>query len=284
MRSTSSRPCSIDAELVERLARDGPGDAALRAHLCVIAHPAQQAIGDARRAPAALRHFHSPIVFERDGEDLRRAMQNFRQIFRRVELQPVHDAEARPQRRGHQPRARGRSDQRETIQLKWMDSRARALPDDQVDAVILHRRIQNFLDRGQQPVNFVEEKYFALFDRGENRRQVAFAFEHRTGAGLDVHAELAGDDLRQRCLAQSRRPVQQHVIERFATAARRLDGDRNVFLHARLADVIGKRLGRTLASRRASSSYARPDTTRSGCCAIRLISRPAARAFLQRPA
>ena len=55
-------------------------------------------------------------------------------------------------------------------------------------------------------------------------------------------AQFAGDDLRKRRLAKARRAVEQNVIERLAAAARRLNGDLDVFLHARLADVIGEAL------------------------------------------
>src|SRR6202011_1447001 len=38
--------------------------------------------------------------------------------------------------------------------------------------------------------------------------------------------------------AQSRRPVEQHMIQRLATAPRRLDRDRNILFDALLADVF----------------------------------------------
>ena len=91
-------------------------------------------------------------------------------------------------------------------------------------------------------MNLIEKENFACFERREDGRQVALALEQRAGTGLDVDAQLVGDDLRQRSLAQSRRAVEQHVIERFAAAARGLDGDLDVFFHALLADEIGHAL------------------------------------------
>ena len=140
------------------------------------------------------------------------------------------------------PGARGGADQREAIQLKRMNARARPLPDHQIDAIILHRGIENLLDGGHQAMNFVEKENFARFERSEDGGQVALALEQRAGTGLDGDAQFVGDDLRERRLAQARRAVEQHVIERFAAAARGLDGDLDVFLHARLADVIGQAL------------------------------------------
>src|SRR5882672_988423 len=121
-----------------------------------------------------------------------------------------------------------------------MNPRPRALSDHQINPVILHRRVQNFLDRGNQAVNFIEEENFTLLERSEDRGQVALAFQQRAGTGLDHDAQFAGNDLRERRLAQARRAIQQYVVEGFAAAARRLDGNLDIFLHTRLADVIGE--------------------------------------------
>ena len=59
-------------------------------------------------------------------------------------------------------------------------------------------------------------------------------------ADLDRRAHLVRQNLRERGFAQSRRSVEQHVIERFAARARRLHGNLQVFLHAVLADVVGE--------------------------------------------
>ena len=45
-----------------------------------------------------------------------------------------------------------------------MDARAGPLADDEIDAKIFHRRIQNFLDGGLKAVNFVEKENFAQFE------------------------------------------------------------------------------------------------------------------------
>ena len=60
------------------------------------------------------------------------------------------------------------------------------------------------------------------------------------GAGglLKVHAQFVGDDGGQRRLAQSRRAVEQHVIERLAARAGGLDGYREVLFDLLLADEL----------------------------------------------
>jgi hypothetical protein len=155
----------------------------------------------------------------------------------------MDDAETRTQWRGNQPGARGGADQREAIQLEWMDARPGPLSDHQVDPVVFHRGIENLFDRWKQTMNLVQKKHFARFERSDDGGQVSFALEQRPGAGLDADPQLVRDNLRKRSLAQSRRPVEQHVIERLASRARGLDGNDDVFLHAILADEVGHAFG-----------------------------------------
>ena len=52
------------------------------------------------------------------------------------------------------------------------------------------------------------------------------------------HGQFVGDDGGQSGLAQSRRTVEQDVIERLAAGAGRLDGDRQVFFDFGLSDEL----------------------------------------------
>src|SRR3984893_12696916 len=124
-----------------------------------------------------------------------------------------------------------------------MDPRARSLPDDQIDAKIFHRRVQHFFHRRLQAMNFVKKKYFLRFERSKNRRQISLALQQRPRAGLYRDQQFVGDNLRQRGLPQARRSIQQHVIERFTAAARRLDGNLNIFFYAFLPDVFVQPFG-----------------------------------------
>src|SRR6266404_1398538 len=188
----------MDAEHLQRLVRDGESDVALRPYLGEIARAAQQPVGDTRRAAAASRNLKGAIVVHGDPQDRCGTAHDNDEFFRRVKLQPMNDAEARTQRRSHQSRAGRGPDQREAVQDEWMNPRPRALSDHQINPVILHRRVQNFLDRGNQAVNFIEEENFTLLERSEDRGQVALAFQQRAGTRLDHDAQLAGDDLRER--------------------------------------------------------------------------------------
>ena len=123
-------------------------------------------------------------------------------------------------------------------QLETNRSRGRALADDDVEHEVLHRGIEDLFDRTIEAVDLVDEQDVARFEVGENRGEVAGALDGGPARGTDAHAELVGDDLRQRRLAQAGRSRQQQVVERLVALPCRLDQDRQVLLHPRLAEVL----------------------------------------------
>ena len=143
------------------------------------------------------------------------AVDDLLELLDRVEIQPHRNAEAVAQRLGEQPRARGRADQRERRQIDLHRARRRAFADDEVELEILHRRIEDFLDRRVEAVDLVDEQHVARFQIGQQRGEVAGLGNHRPGGGAEVDAQFARHDLRQRGLAEARRADEQHVVERF---------------------------------------------------------------------
>ena len=59
---------------------------------------------------------------------------------------------------------------------------------------------------------------------------------------MEIDAELARDDLRQRRLAKARRPDEKHVIERLAARFGGLDEDAEILARRFLAREIGEKL------------------------------------------
>ena len=151
----------------------------LGSHFRKIADAAQQTVRDARRAAAAASDFGGAFLVHRDAENFRGPLHDSQQIFGRIKFQAMHDAKARPQRRHDQACARGGADQREVLQLIGMNARAGALADNQVNAKILHRGIENFFERGLQAVNFVEKEKIARVERSQHGGHVALFFEQR---------------------------------------------------------------------------------------------------------
>src|SRR5262245_64920819 len=90
-------------------------------------------------------------------------------------------------------------------------------------------------------MDLIDEQHIARLQVRQHRGEIARTLEHRPGGLLHLDAELRRDDVRERRLAESRRPEDQHVIERFATLARSADENLELRLHGSLADVIGER-------------------------------------------
>ena len=191
---------------------------------------ARRAISSAPSSPSGMPRMRAP----------RRTI--MLQLLDRIEIEPDRDAEAVAQRIGEQAEPRGRGDQREFRQIDLDRARRRPFADDQVELVILHRRIEDFLDRRVEPVDLVDEQHVAVFEIGEQRGEVAGLGDDRTGGRAEIDAELARHDLRQRRLAEARRTDEQHMVERLAAALGRLDEDLEVGARRRLADELVERL------------------------------------------
>ena len=153
-----------------------------------------------------------------------------------VEIEPDGNAEAVAQRRGEKAGARRGADQGELGKIDPDRARRRPLADDEVELEILHRRIEHFLDRRVEAVDLVDEQHVALFEIGEQRREIARLGDDGAGGGLEVDAQLARHDLRQRRLAEARGAGEQHMIQRLAARLGRLDEDAQVLLGLGLAD------------------------------------------------
>ena len=74
-------------------------------------------------------------------------------------------------------------------------------------------------------MNFVDEEHIAFLEPGELRREIARLGDDRSRGRMESHAEFAGDDVCERCLAEPRRPNKEHMIERLAPRSCRLDED-----------------------------------------------------------
>ena len=106
-----------------------------------VAHAAQHPVRDARRPARARRDLQRALRVDLDAEQRRRARHDPRQLFLRIKLQTELNAEAVAQRAGQLPRARRRADEREARQIEPDGIGRRALADDDVDGIVLHRRI-----------------------------------------------------------------------------------------------------------------------------------------------
>src|SRR5437879_2314933 len=220
------------------------------ANLRIIANPPQQPVRNARRPPRPARDLDRTRVVDRHTQNFRRPFHNHPQLCRRVELQAQHNSKSRPQWRRQQPRPRGSTHEGKRLHLERMRPRRRPLPNNDVQLVIFQRRIKQFFQHRLQPVNLVDEQHLLVLQVRDNRGQVTFDLHQRRRRRLKVHPQLIGDDVRQRSLPQSRRPVQQHMIHGLPPRPRRLNRDRQVLLHLRLPNKLAQPLRTQLQLKR----------------------------------
>ena len=115
-----------------------------------------------RGVPRARRAISlAPSARHADAEHARARDDDQFQLLLGIKIQPHRNAEAVAQRIGEQTRARRRADQRERREIDLHRARRRPLADDEVELEVLHRRIEDFLDRRIEPVDFVDEQHVA---------------------------------------------------------------------------------------------------------------------------
>ena len=136
------------------------------------------------------------------------------------------------------PGTRGRADEREGRQVERERARGRPLADDDVEPVVLERRVEDLLHGAVQPVDLVHEEDVALLERGEDRRHVALALEGRAGHRANADAELLADDVGEARLPEAGRADEENVVERLSSPLRGLEDDAELLLDPLLADEL----------------------------------------------
>ncbi len=114
-------------------------------------------------------------------------------------------------------------------------------------------------------MDLVDEQHVAVFEIGEQRREITGLRNHRPRRGAKPDAELLGHDLRQRRLAEAGRPRKQHMVERIAARLRRLDEHAQVRARLLLANEFCERArtdrrleGVRFVLRRADEAFGHP--------------------------
>ena len=80
-------------------------------------------------------------------------------------------------------------------------------------------------------MDLVNEKHIVWLKIGQQACQIARLVKHRPRGHLHIHAQLIGDNMRQRCLSQTGRAMQQRMVERFATLGSGLHENTQVVHH-----------------------------------------------------
>ena len=129
----------------------------IRLYLCVIAHPTQQPVGNARRTARAAGNFRGSPAIETDFQYLGGARHDMRQVRHLVKLQALHNAKAIAQGGCQQAGARSGPHQGKRRQVQLDGTSRRPLPYHDVQLVIFHRRIQYLLHNGTEAMNLINK-------------------------------------------------------------------------------------------------------------------------------
>ena len=167
------------------------------AHLGVVAHPLQPAVRDPRRSPRAQGDLVRGRGVDLDLQDARGPVHDALQRFGLEKIEVVDRAEPITKRRGETADPRRRPDEREPRQGQPQRARARALPKDDVQMELFHRRVEDFLDHAREAVHLVDEQHGAVLEIREDRGEIAGPLYGRAARDLYRYAELVGDHIRQ---------------------------------------------------------------------------------------
>ena len=115
-------------------------------------------------------------------------------------------------------------------------ARRRAFADHQVERAVLHRRVEDFLDRGGEAVDLVDEQDVAVLEVGQQGGEVARLGDHRARGGAEADPHLAREDSGERGLAEPGRAEEQDMVERLAARFGGVDEDAQILARALLAD------------------------------------------------
>ena len=87
-------------------------------------------------------------------------------------------------------------------------------------------------------MNFINKQYISRRKRRQQCRQISLLFNGRPGGYPQIHAHFIGDNPRQGCFAQTRRAVQQYMIQRFAAFFRSIHINRKIFFGFDLSNIF----------------------------------------------
>ena len=90
----------------------------------------------------------------------------------------------------------------------------RFLAQHDIDGKILHRWVKHLFYLTVQAVNLIHKQHISLLEIVQNCSHLSRLLDGWTGSHLHVYTHLIGNDAGKRGLAQSRRAVKQHMIQR----------------------------------------------------------------------
>ncbi len=163
-------PLVVDLHGLHRGGRDRLVDPPVAVDLGVIANALEQPVDDPRRAPSTAGDGPAGRRVDRHVEDGGRAVDDGDELGLGVEVQAIRGPEPVAERAADPAGPGRRADDCEGLEAEAQRSGGRALADHHVEGVVLHRRVQDLLDRAVQAVDLVDEQDVVLLERGQDAR------------------------------------------------------------------------------------------------------------------
>ena len=91
-------------------------------------------------------------------------------------------------------------------------------------------------------MNFVNEQNIARREIRQQRSQIPGLFDRRAGGHTDARTHFVGDDACERRLAETRRAVEQHMVERLIAPSGGFNINGKVALGLFLSGIVGQQL------------------------------------------
>ena len=123
------------------------------------------------------------------------------------------DSETSAERCGEESASCGGSDEGEGTEVYLNASGRRTFVEHDVNAVVLHGGVEIFFHHGGKAMNLVDEKDIVGFKAGQESREITGFIKYRTGSEFEPYTEFVGNDVGKRGFAESRRSVEQGVVQ-----------------------------------------------------------------------
>ncbi len=230
----------IDFQTIERVVGDVAGNHLSALDLGEISNAPKEAVRDSGCAASPAGNLAGAVGLDRVTEDSRRAGENLEQGILSIELEVEHDAKSVSQRTGQQTLTGGCSDHGECGQVEPDGAGRRALTHQDIDLLVLHRGIQDLLDRPRQPVDLVDEEHGACFEVGKDTDQITGTLDGGPAGDMDRSVHLGCDDVGESGFPQARRTIEKEMVERFTALPSGAEEDGQIVLDALLADELAQ--------------------------------------------
>ena len=135
-------------------------------------------------------------------------------------------------------RSRCSADQGKVGKGQTNASGAGALADDDIQGKVLHSGVEDLLDHAGEAVDLIDKEYVILRQIGQDGGQISLLFNSGSRGGAQVDPHLIGNNACESGFAESRRAIEQNVVQGFLTHFRRFDVDLQILLGLLLADII----------------------------------------------